>query len=152
MGRIALASESSRTTGPFRRAASAIGQPVAPDRAVTSQASSTCRVRSTRSPTITLTASDRSPLTSPLAPADTALALRTVTAPDDDDAPFVVLEGADTDDPPAPADDFSGEEPFWARGSSLDACGEPLHVFPGSTIRDGELSSPSATGTLASLH
>lgn len=59
------------------------------------------------------------------------------------DARFVLLylPALDQDDPPDPADDFSGAEPFAASATSLDACGEPRSCFRDATLVAGRLEA-----------
>lgn len=64
------------------------------------------------------------------------------SVPEDDDATMLVLDCVDGDDPPDRSDDFAGDESFYAKANSLDACGEPLHAFEHVEIRAGELETP----------
>jgi hypothetical protein len=56
---------------------------------------------------------------------------------DDPSASVAFLHGADVDDPPDAADDYSGSEAFFAIASALDACGEPRTAFRDVEIRGG---------------
>ena len=66
--------------------------------------------------------------------------------PDDPDATLLVFLARDLDEPADPDDDFSGEEPFYARARSLDGCGEPMNAFEHAELRRGVLTA--AAGTL----
>jgi hypothetical protein len=48
----------------------------------------------------------------------------------DTDIGVVMFRGADTDYPRDPSDDFTGEEQFYADARFLDACGEPIYLWP----------------------
>jgi hypothetical protein len=65
--------------------------------------------------------------------------------PEDPDAVVMMVSGADTDVPTNPDDDFSGAEPLWAGGRSLDACGEPTSYFPSVRIVDRAISAENGT-------
>jgi hypothetical protein len=51
----------------------------------------------------------------------------------------VAYKGLDVDCPRDAADDFTGDEEFYAMAASLDACGEPLFSWPGSRVEAGRL-------------
>jgi hypothetical protein len=63
----------------------------------------------------------------------------------DADVVLILSEAADTDEPPDREDDFSGDEPFFILGRSLDGCGEPLYHYRCS-IERGVLDAPEGTG------
>jgi len=67
----------------------------------------------------------------------------------DGEVVMIVWKGLDADYPADPDDDFSGEEPFFARADSLDACGEPLFVWPGARLEAGHLAGRGVTLALA---
>jgi hypothetical protein len=46
-------------------------------------------------------------------------------APADEDAVMLVFQAVDTDRPPNRGDDFSGDEPLYAKEEYIDPCGEP---------------------------
>jgi hypothetical protein len=54
---------------------------------------------------------------------------------------LIVFEGIDTDRPPYPEDNFSGDEPFWVDNLSMDPCGEPLHSFRHAVVDRGQLTA-----------
>jgi hypothetical protein len=72
-----------------------------------------------------------------------------LTIPDDPAVVMILFEGLDDEvvNPERPeergtrdaSDDFSGDERFWVKANNIDACGEPLHCFPGANIGDGTL-------------
>lgn len=67
------------------------------------------------------------------------------TTPHDLDAVMILFDGEDLDSPADRRDDFRGREPFYARGESLDRCGEPRFFLAGTSLDDGELTGSDGT-------
>jgi hypothetical protein len=71
-----------------------------------------------------------------------------LSGPTDSETIVIVFEGTDPDMPEEPTDDFSGEELFFAKAESLDACGEPVMHSADATIDRGRLEGLVGTVVL----
>jgi len=63
-----------------------------------------------------------------------------LAGPTDSDPVALHLDAEDIDVPPDPSDDFSGTEPFFVQGDSVDGCGEPLDRYTEATLEGGRFS------------